>query len=244
MAVAVDSEMPTNTGDGAGTAGGSPLTPNPRTFSFTNTAGTLLVAIIGNGVGSASTVTLASSVTYGGSALTKLVEKSTGAGTGGKLAIYYLLAPLTGANTFSYAWTNNLAPTNNEEAWAGLTSFTGHDLVSPFPQNTSANGTGTTASAALAGVTAGSVTICGAGAGSSMSAQSQTLTWLANVDGGTSMGNGRASRSASSGSVTHNFTISASDSWAAVIAEIAAPGTAVPAQPLRPTVPFMSSGRI
>lgn len=219
MALAVDSEQASNVGFGVGSTPASPLT-----FSFTNTAGTVIYLIVGLGASGAGTATFGT-VSYGGSAMTKVLEATTGGGaTGGKIGLFRLLSPATGSNTVSIAFT--IAGTSNAEVWAGATSFTGNDTSTPEAQTHSAQGSSATASDTLAGVTVGNVTLCGAGAGSDLTAQSQTLSWAKNVDGATSLGNGRASRSASSGSVTHNFTISGSDSWATVIVEIKAAGGA------------------
>lgn len=219
MALAVDSEMASNAGFGAG---GDPT--SPQTFSFTNAAGTLLVLIVGVGGSGGDAAATFGTITYGGQTMTQLLEKTTSGGAnGGKIALYYLLSPPTGSNTVSLAWTYG-GSTAGKSVWAGCTSFSGNNGSSPFVQSTSGSGTGTTPTVALSGVAAGNITIAGAGGGSTLSAQSQTLTWVKNNDESSAMGNGRASRSASSGSVTHNFT-QASDSWASVIAEIAAAGS-------------------
>lgn len=216
MALAVDSEMASNAGFGLAT------TSSPQTFSFTNTAGTLLVAIIGVGVPGADTASI-SNVTYNGVALTQLVDRTTSGGAqGGRIGLFYLLSPATGSNTLSFAFTFTGI---NTSVWGGCISFTGNDSVTPFVQNTASNGSSATASVSLSGVAASSICVAGAGAGSDMTGQSQTLSWAKNVDGGSAMGNGRSSRSASSGSVTHNFTISGSDLWATLIAEVAAGAT-------------------
>lgn len=216
MALAVNSEMASNVGFGAD---GDPATP--QTFSFTNTSGTLLVLIIGLAVGGGETAPTFNTVSYGGQTMTSLLERTTSGGaTGSKIGLFYLLSPPTGSNTVSIAWTANSGDLVMT-AWAGCTSFTGNHAT-PFAQSTSASGSSATASGSLTGCTAGNMTICGAGAGSSISSNTQTLTWVNNVSESSSMGCGRASRAASSGTVTHSFTISASDSWATVIAEIAA----------------------
>lgn len=218
MTLAVDSEMASNVGFGAG---GSPA--SPQTFSFTNTAGTLLVLVVGIGAGGASTVTLGA-VSYNDVPMTQLLEKSTAAGgvDGGKIALYYLLSPATGSNTVSFAYSVvGTAP----DVWAGAISFTGNDGSTPMVQSSSsasAGTPGTTATATLNSVASGNITVCGAGAGSSMSAQTKTLSWAKNQSDADALGNGRCSRSTSTGTVTHDFTISGSDSWATVIAEIAA----------------------
>lgn len=220
MPVAVDSEMASNVGFGVA---GSPPT-SPQTFSFNNVAGSLLVALLGIGLPSGSPATFGT-ITYNGVTMTKLLEATTtGGANGGKVALFYLLNPATGSQTLSYGFTTSSVV----EVWGGCTSFTGNDPVNPFVQSTSAQGTSAAAAATLSGVQSGNLTICGAGAGTAMSAQTQTLTWAKNVDNSSSAGNGRASRSASTGSVTHSFTVGASDSWVAAIAEIAAATAVAP----------------
>lgn len=218
--------MAANAGFGVDTPGAP---ASPQTFSFTNTAGTILYVCVGLGIGSAGTMTFGA-VTYAGVAMTNVAQTSTGGGaTGGQIAWFRLLSPATGSNTVSIAFTFSGTP---DEIMAGCISFTGNDLTMPEAQTGINHGSGTTASLVLAGVLAGNISIVGAGAGSSMSGQSQTLSWSNNVSGATAMGNHRGSRSASSGSVTHNFTISASDSWATVGVEVAAAGSAVVDPPL------------
>lgn len=218
MALAVDSEMPTNVGFGVDTPGAP---SSPQTFSFTNTAGTVLYVCVGLGIGSAGTMTI-TAVTYGGAAMTNVAQTSTGGGaTGGQIAWYRLLSPATGSNTVSISFTFSGTP---DEIMAGCISFTGNDTSTPEKQTGINHGSSSTAAITLAGVVAGNITIVGAGAGSSMSAQTQTLSWSNNASGATAMGNHRGSRSASSGSVTHSFTISASDSWATTGVEVAAAG--------------------
>lgn len=218
MAVALDSVMPGNAGDGAG---GNPA--SPRTFSFTNTSGTFMVAFVSLGTPSASACTIGAA-SYNGVALTNQVELSTSGGAnGGRIALFYLQAPATGANTFSYAFTSSGEIADS--AMCGVATFTGVSSTSPFAQQTTGSGTGTTATANLAGVASGNMTVAGAGAGSSMSAETQTLSYAINVDGVTSLGNQRSSTSTSTGSVTHAFTISASDSWLEILVELASQAT-------------------
>lgn len=218
MPLAVDSEMASNVGAGAA---GNPIT-SPNTFSFTNTSGTVLYLAVGIGASGGTVSTTFGAVTYGGVAMTSIVERSpSGTSNGGRLGIFRLLNPPTGSNTVSIAWTSSGSPF---EWFAGCISFTGNDATTPEAQSGSGQGSSATASLALTGVVAGNISVVVAGAGSSMSAQTQTLSWAKNVDDFSAMGNGRCSRSASSGSVTHSFTISSSDSWATCGVEVAASG--------------------
>lgn len=231
MALAVDSEMPTNTGQGAA-RNTTPFT-SPVTFSFTNTAGTVLylAAVLSvNSGGSTSWGT----ITYGGQAMTTVIDQTSANGSS-RVGIFRLLNPPTGANTVSIGFSMTLDGVNNQCAWeAGCISFTGNDTTTPEVQSAGSNGSSTTASGSLSGVQSGNITIGLAGAGSSMSTQTQTLSWAANENNLSTLGNGRLSRSTSTGSVTHSFTISASDSWATALVEVAAPGSGVPLPPFSP----------
>lgn len=230
MALAIDSQQASSAGFGV--ASGT----SPQTFSFTNTAGTLLYFLSGV-AGSGSVGLTLGATSYGGAAMTKVVEKNTGTvGNGGKVAIWRLLSPATGSNTVSFAAT---ATGSIIHWWGGCISFTGNDMTTPEVQSSSgasAGVDGTTASGSLSGVASGNYTIAVAGAGSSMSGQTQTLTWAKNIADTSSAGNGRASVSTSSGSVTHGFTISVSDSWAAAMIEVAAAAGAVVTTPPLPLV--------
>lgn len=210
MALAIDSQMPSNAGDGAANAG------SPDTYAFTNTAGTLLYVWVGIAVSSGTAPT--PTATYGGVSMTPVTSKTTGAATN-LLTLFRLKSPATGSNNVVITYTGTA-----REIWGGAISFSGNDTTTTEAQTNTANGNSSTPSVALTSVASGNITICCAGAGTSMSAQTQSLDWAKNVDDGSSMGNGRASTSTSTGSVTHSFTIAGTDSWAAIIAEIAAAG--------------------
>jgi len=216
VALAINSQMPSNVGFSAGFSPSS-----PRTFSFTNTAGTVLYAFVGIGASSNGDIVTFGAVTYGGVSLTGLFEVQTTGTSGGKLGVYRLLSPPTGANTFSFAWSWS-GTGGIVDVWAGCISFTGNRTPVPEAQTHGVFGTSATASDTLTGVAAGSMVVACAGAGSSMTAQTQTLDWAANVSPGDTLGNGRASLSSTAGSVTHSYTISSADHWAVGIIEVAA----------------------
>lgn len=221
MALVVDSEMASNVGFGV--AGLSPNPPaTPQTFSFTNAAGTVLYLFVILSVNTGGTTSFGT-VSYNSVSMANIVNQTTASGAS-RIGVFRLLSPDTGANTISIAHTTVPGGANQSAIEAGCISFTGNDMTTPEIQSSGSNGSSTTAAASLSGVTAGNITICGAGAGSSMSAQTQTLSWSNNVQATSQAGNGRASRSVSSGSVTHSFTISSSDSWATAIVEVAAAG--------------------
>ena len=73
--------------------------PGPQTYSFTNTAGNLLlVGVVLRDKGDTLT-----GITYGGVAMT-LVDKVNYSGTSSSY-LYYLLAPATGANNVVISYT-------------------------------------------------------------------------------------------------------------------------------------------
>lgn len=226
MALVVDSEMASNVGFGVS---GPPPT-SPQTFSFTNTAGTVLYLILILGVNSGGT-TAFGAVTYNGVAMTLILEQTTASGAS-RIGVFRLLNPATGSNTVSVGFTESGSP--NYAVVSGCISFSGNDATTPEVQTAGANGSSATASASLSGVVAGNISFAGAAAGSDMTAQTQTLSWAKNVNGLSQAGNGRSSRSASSGSVTHSFTISLSDSWITAVIEVAAAGSAAAVVPFVP----------
>lgn len=217
MALAVDSEQATNVGFGF--IGNT----TPQTFSFTNTAGTVLYLIVTLGCGGAETSSFGA-VSYGGAAMTKIAEVTTSGGaTGGRVGLFRLLSPATGSNTVSIAYTYPSTASNSMSA--GCISFTGNNVTTPEAQAAGTN-TGSSASASinLAGVAAGNITVAGFGGGTHFTTQSATLSWAKNNNDSSSLGNGRAARSASTGSVTQTATLAGSDSWASLMVEVAAAG--------------------
>lgn len=212
MSLAINGQMPSNVGDGAA----SPT--SPRTVAFTNPAGTLLYVWVGAATDPSSGAAVAlTSVTYGGTAMSLVASQASDtANNRGKLFLYRLLNPATGSNNIVVTWSGTF-----KDIEVGANSFTGNDTTAPEKQSVVNHGSGTSATAALTGVTSGNISIAAAGAGSAFSAQSQTLDWAKNVDNNTYMGNARASTSTASGAVTHGFTL-ASDSWAAIAVEVAA----------------------
>lgn len=229
-ALAVDSEMPTSAGQGSATV-------NTLSFSFTNTAGTLLVCGVMAG-GISGTVPTINNPTYNSVSMgTPDITKSAHQGNlGGLMAIYHLLTPATGANTFAVTTTGTVP-----ELLAGCISFTGNDTSTPIKQTGSANEggvSGTALALTLAGVVSGNIPVAFCGGASTLTAENQTLSWLKNVDVGSSLGNGAMTRSASSGSVAFTCTQSPGDWWAFTGVEIAAAAGAA-ATPTSGTMPLL-----
>jgi hypothetical protein len=211
-AIAVDSEMPSDTGE----SGGNGVTST--NYSFTNTAGTFLVCgvVLGDGDETDSI----DSITYAGASLgaadTSIRVYNN---TFGRISIYHSTSPATGSNTLAITSSGN-----SGSIISGCISFTGVDLENPIIQsatNHDAGSPGTTASVDVTGTTPESVIVDLAGAGASFSANANTLTWRRNVDSGMYVNNGDSTyASGTGGTVTMSHTIGASDYWGAVAVEL------------------------
>lgn len=212
-ALAVDSRMPSAVGDGA-------TGVTSRSFSFTNTAGTLLVcgSVIGNTV--VSTIT---GMTYAGAAMTSAGTAVTWDSGNSVAAVFYKLSPATGANTVAITGTG--VGGGSTAMTSGCISYTGNDTTTPIKTYLTNTGSGTSASVAMTSTTSGNKIWDVAGAGSSMTADTQTLSWVNNLSSASAGGNGRSSEAnGSGGTVTMAHTISATDSFGVVGVEIAAAG--------------------
>jgi hypothetical protein len=212
--LAVDSEMPTQVGQ-VSTAGANTLS-----YSFTNTSGTLLVCtlVVGN-----NAVPVVSAFTYGGVALTAKNSIGWDGSNISKAFIYYLLNPLTGANTVGITLSSTAS--SSQRITSGCISFTGNSTsVDPFAQ-TGTNvfdAATTTASLALNNTTAGNIIVDVIGTGSGVSSTTQTLSWLKNTDIINGGNNGASSRAVGTGgTVTMGYTV-VSDRYGMVAAEVAA----------------------
>jgi len=212
----VDSQMPSQAGQAS--AGGA----TSLTYSFTNSAGTLLVvcADIGSGFGGSGTIT---GITYNGVSMTSSVTRRNGNNADAQVGLFYLLNPATGAHNVVVSATNTDA---NGIIISGAISFTGNDTSTPIKQSTAADDggvNGTTASVNVTSTTSGNIVVDCANNGTSMGTSSNTLTWKKNADAG-DFGNNAASSYASSsgGTVTMKYTGNGNDSRAIVAVEVAA----------------------
>jgi hypothetical protein len=147
MSVAIDSQMPSQ-------AANTVSSVTSQSFSFTNTAGSVLYVIIGY-VNSA--LTLPTAVSYGGNACTFISQHGANNNTGGYTAVYRLLNPPTGANTVSITFAASAS-------WStGCISFTGNKTTSPEANITTADDGGsfalTTFPVTVPGTTSGSAII-------------------------------------------------------------------------------------
>lgn len=217
MALAVVDEMASNAGFESAAAAAS-----PQAFNFTTTAGAdLLIVAVGRGCGSTRTITWGS-VTHNGDAMTQILEKAVNGSLGGKLALYYLIAPDIGSNlSISIPWTHD-AFDGNDRVWAAAISFSGAHQTTPIVQSDSGAASSGDPSIDLAGVAAGNMTLALFGCGTNIDSSNQTLSADMNIDSNSSMSNGRLTRAASSGTVTHTADQNGTDWYAAAMVEIAA----------------------
>lgn len=233
MALLVDSEMPSNLGVGQDGATGGTLS-----FAFVNTAGTLLIAIVGVGAPTTDATDIGA-VTYGGQTMTNLLEISTSGSptASGRMALYYLVNPPIGSNTFSMVWTGGSGTCSS---WGGLISYTGADLVNSFKQQSSGNDGGSLGSSKTvtqSGVVSGNQNLVACGFGTAMNSNDQTLSWGLNRSEGGSLGNCRMTRSTDSPTASHTFGTPFSDHYAWIAVEIQAPTT------LQSPAPGLHAGR-
>jgi hypothetical protein len=214
LPLTVNSQMPA----GAGVTSSA----SPWTFSFTNTAGTVIYLFLSIDGTAFPTVT----VTYGGGAMTQLGVYAPGgpnrASTSGTIFAFRRTLPATGSNNFVITWN-----TGAFVSIAGAISFTGNNAV---PDNGLAvqsfwsAATGTTFSLTQNGTTAGNIVLqasCYGDAGHST--QSGTISTVLEVNGGSQCNNLEIQyQSASAGSTTTSFTNSVATSWATLGIEVKA----------------------
>lgn len=204
-------------------------------YSFTNTAGTLLV-VCAEASSQSGANTNVSAVTYGGAAMTLAAgatAKKQWDTTASVASLWFLLSPLTGANTVSITATT----TGTFVGWiSGAISFTGNDVTTPIRAtafSASSAVANTTATVAVTGTTSGNIIVDCMGTGTSATSATAPSTniWLKNVNGNSAGNNAASSRSAGTGgSVTMAYTV-ASDLWGTVAIEVQAAGGA-PAGPV------------
>lgn len=218
MALAIDTEMPSN-------AGQSSTASSSLTYSFNNAAGTLLV--IGVSWGSAAAFAM-SGVTYNTVAMTQVTGAVVGYDGAGHnfsgAALYFLLTPATSAHNVVVSMTGT--PGGSTAILSGGISFTGHDLVTPIvassgKSNFQESGT-TSATVGSATTTSGNIVLAQMATGSGYSSTTQSRSWSLNVNGLSAGGNGALTRAAGTGStITMTDTIT-SDFFGMVCCEIAA----------------------
>jgi len=205
----IDSEMPSAT-DAGRTDGGSPLT-----FSFTNTAGTLLVVMAQQTGADPGEIT---AVSYGGDALTEFVHQHYVAAPN-YVSIWYRLNPKTGSNTVSVT-----CPYSPGTIRANAISFTGQHATTPLINGAVSDAVyDSFVEITLTGTVAGNIVLMAAQGASSYNATDGTLS----SRGGDGTLAGNATQLAwytAGGSVTCHETMVGSDYRDAVACEIQAGG--------------------
>jgi len=218
MALAIDSQM-------AASTGASSTASSTLTFSFTNTAGTVLYVGISWGSGAALTM---STVTYNAVGMTSRVVVGYDGATHNfaGAAIYELKTPATGAN--NVVITMSGATGGATAIMGGAISFTGNDTTTPtvvgsgktnFLESATTPatvGTGTT--------TTGNIVLAQMATGSGYVSTSQTLSWSKNVNTNSAGGNGAMTQTAGTGGTITMSDAVTSDSFGMVCLEVAAAG--------------------
>lgn len=198
MALSVDSEM-------ASGVAGSASNSTSLTYSFTNTAGTLLV------VGVAQSDRTISGVTYNGVAMTQSLSVLS---TNGKArsSIYYLLNPATGAHNVVVSLGGGASIVS------GAISFTGNHASLPIKTTGQSTGTSGSATTSIASISAGNIIVDCTFSSASFGTTSATRSWLKNLS---TTVNGESSRTvATGGVVTITKTVGTSNAWVAVAVEV------------------------
>jgi len=215
-ALAIDSQEASNAGHNSATS--------PLTWSFTNTAGTLL--IVGACVNDTGTPTVAiSGVTYNGVAMSAIAgtDNASTLGTASNLCrLYQLLSPATGAHTVSVSWTGG---GGYSDAIGGAISFTGNNSTTPTGNPATASdtsGTSNSASVSLTGTASGDyvVSLVATGSGVGTATAPTAISWKLNVslnDIGDNAALGQ--QTTSGGTVNAGFSVTA-DVWSMSAMEV------------------------
>lgn len=195
-------------------------TTSPLTWSFTNTAGNLLiVGVIATADSATSTI---SGVTYNGVAMTAVTNSPRAWNTtASAVYLFSLVNPATGANTVSVSGTFGGA---NPDILAAAISFSGASTSSPVSAGFTNFSTtaGTTASVSVTGTTSGDFVVSAAGTGTSFTSANTPTVMSASVNvSGFNAGDNYAlgQQSTSGGSVTAGYTI-ASDTFGIIAVEV------------------------
>jgi hypothetical protein len=214
MAVVIDSQMASGLGLGSSTQA------SPLTYSFTNTAGTVLYVFV-----EAASRPTGLAVTYNGIALTEIstYAANTAGSPAGYVGWWRLLSPATGANNVSISYSSG-----SVSLWSGAVSLSGNHSTVPegVIVQTHDNGTLSTSwSSAFTGLTSGSMLLHAVGYGDSGATYTYTggtKTFQKDGDTGGFTNNIAAEYAASTGS-SQTLTISSSGvatSFAAIGLEI------------------------
>lgn len=206
----------------SGAVGHNKTSGSPLSWTFANTAGTLL--IVGATVNtSITTVPSISGVTYGGKTMTAVTAASAaivGTANSGLIAFFSLTNPPTGSNTVSVSFAGG---GGYLDCIAGAISFKGQSNASPVGNVVSAVGNGTTASATIPGTRSKDYMLALVATGTDIDAIASpfAVSWELNVSSITASDNAAMAVSATSagGSFTPTFTVT-TDHWGIVGVEI------------------------
>jgi hypothetical protein len=246
MALAIDSQMPSATGQFTeGGTGGTP--PGPLTFSFTNTAGTyMLVSVAWGKRGSLTGSYTIASVTYGGQSMSQEIAVQTDSNHDG-VAFYSLLSPPTGANDIVVTATTAGQFDANSTIIAGAITFTGqHATPLVAAQTASAAQEAETTSTSLAtpnATTTGNYAVWAHACGAGITSVNQTESYRRNVNTNSTAGNASMQYAAGTGSAITG-TFNHGNDWAqTVVVEVAAAsGTAIPVTQGTQTLTGLAAG--
>lgn len=214
MAIAIDSEMPTNTGVNRVHDGGTTWT-----WSFTNTAGTLVILGVSAAEVSAAGASI-TSATYGGQAMTSKVSLADGGGDA-EVELFYLQNPPTGANNFVVTVAGGFS--SNGQNIGGAISLTGAKTGDPFLSTNTGSASSTSVTVNLSSVQSSSLVISLDAMGSSHAATpgNRTKSWQADVDTQTAGNNAYFQRATGlSGTVAMTANCSGTDAILMVAGEI------------------------
>jgi hypothetical protein len=202
---------------------GARSTSSPLTWTFTNTAGTVLYCgfVVTSSSGGTSTFTSAS---YNSVSMTALGAGQNWATNASKAKWFRLLSPATGANTVSLTWSGG----SNPAALGGCISFTGNDTSTPEGSEVKATGTGTAVDSGAVTSTSGNIIISVGGSGTTGATGSFTPTspdvkTFFKAGSSTTSGDNLWGSTFTSSGASHNmkWTIP-SDQWGIVAFEIKA----------------------
>ncbi len=204
-------------------------TTSPLTWTFTNTAGNLLVVGVTTAANSGTATLSLASVSYNGVLMTKFGTGQLSLNGGVLTQLFFLVNPATGAHPVSAVWTNN-GP--NKSALGGAISFAGADIISPFGATEfKAAGNGPTADSGAVTSAVGSMVVSVASTGGAFGTlvAPDTRRFFLNNSGNTAGDNIAGTTWLSTGLSHHVVWNLNSDLWVIVAAEVhAASGIITP----------------
>jgi len=160
---------------GAAASANSTQTASSLSYSYNSgTTGTNRILMVGISYRNSTSQTVSTTgVTYGGQTMTQVGTTATATSGSGRMYIYRLLNPPTGANTLAVTWSAALT----FGAVVGAVTYSGVDQTTPL--GTYASGTSTTASVSVAVASGTGQTVFGVVDGRSTAAFTPTGLWSA-----------------------------------------------------------------